>query len=137
MLGEEATQEEVYGEVRELVQSAHDGFNVCIFAYGQTGSGKTYTMRGVDGHPGILPQAAADIFAGVGDRVALNLRMSVLELYQNNLVDLLVDPGKGGNLNIRMDEKVCPLYPKLHTRNTSVILAVAFSCQYMWPHVVV
>ena len=28
VLGEQASQEEVYAEVRELVQSAHDGFNV-------------------------------------------------------------------------------------------------------------
>jgi hypothetical protein len=79
---------------------------VCIFAYGQTGSGKTYTMRGAEGAPGILPQAAADMFTGVGDRIALTLRMSVLELYQDNLVDLLVEPGSGGKLNIRVDEKV-------------------------------
>jgi kinesin family member C1 len=37
----EATQEELYKEVTELVQSALDGYKVCIFSYGQTGSGKS------------------------------------------------------------------------------------------------
>jgi kinesin family protein C1 len=34
-------QEQVFIEVSEFVQSALDGFNVCLFSYGQTGSGKT------------------------------------------------------------------------------------------------
>lgn len=38
-----ASQENVYNTmVKPLVNTAFDGYNVCIFAYGQTGSGKSY-----------------------------------------------------------------------------------------------
>mmetsp|Transcript_43135 Transcript_43135/g.58543 ORF Transcript_43135/g.58543 Transcript_43135/m.58543 type:complete len:89 (+) Transcript_43135:2484-2750(+) len=46
VFGMDSTQEEVFEDTKRLVQSAVDGFNVCIFAYGQTGSGKTFTVQG-------------------------------------------------------------------------------------------
>lgn len=44
VFGETSSQEEVFEDTERLVQSAVDGYNVCIFAYGQTGSGKTFTI---------------------------------------------------------------------------------------------
>ena len=57
-------QEAVFDDSNNLIQSAVDGFNVCIFAYGQTGSGKTYTMIGDRElkSPGVAPRAFQRIF---------------------------------------------------------------------------
>ena len=50
-------------EVSDFVQSALDGFNVCLFSYGQTGSGKTHTMQGSGNGMmrGIIPRAIAQV----------------------------------------------------------------------------
>ncbi|KAF1334093.1 Kinesin-like protein, partial [Globisporangium splendens] len=42
--GQSDSQEHVFNDVSDFIQSAMDGYNVCIFAYGQTGSGKTHTI---------------------------------------------------------------------------------------------
>jgi hypothetical protein len=36
----------VFQEVKELIDSALDGNQVCLMVYGQTSSGKSYTMEG-------------------------------------------------------------------------------------------
>ncbi|KAJ0972433.1 hypothetical protein J5N97_020392 [Dioscorea zingiberensis] len=61
----EASQEDVFVEISQLVQSALDGYKVCIFAYGQTGSGKTYTMMGrpeANEEKGLIPRSLEQIF---------------------------------------------------------------------------
>ena len=57
-------QADVFSEVSGLVQSALDGYKVCIFAYGQKGSGKTYTMQGLEvpGYEGLIPRTIAAVF---------------------------------------------------------------------------
>ena len=56
-------KQQVFEEVKYLVQSSIDGFNVCIFAYGQTGSGKTFTIYGNNDNPGIQPRACDELFS--------------------------------------------------------------------------
>lgn len=60
-----AGQEELYSHASQLVQSAVDGYRVCIFAYGQTGAGKTFTMLGPESDRGIIPRALQQIFESV------------------------------------------------------------------------
>ena len=56
-------QAEVFEDISQLVQSALDGYRVCIFAYGQTGSGKTHTMLGSPADRGMIPRAMDQLFA--------------------------------------------------------------------------
>lgn len=104
VFGVNSTQEEVYEEIRELIRSFLDGYNLCIFAYGQTGSGKTYTMEGPQGNDiemkdnqGIIPRAMKQVFDMIGDLLVCGwtyqFRASYLELYNEEIRDL----AKGSN----------------------------------------
>lgn len=107
------TQEEVYEECRDLVQSAADGYNVTLFAYGQTGAGKTYTMGGTPDNPGVSRRTLNEIFRvceeGSG-RCNYTVLGSMIELYRQDLVDLLAvakakgDRDKVKKLNIRNEK---------------------------------
>lgn len=102
VFGEESTQEEVYAETQPLIRSVLDGYNVCIFAYGQTGSGKTHTMSGTHVEEysgrGINYRALDDLFEikrKRSDEVDYQINVQMLEIYNENLRDLLFDYATG------------------------------------------
>jgi hypothetical protein len=77
-----------------LVQSAIDGYNVCIFAYGQTGSGKTYTVTGSPDNLGIVPRSFMEMFnikhkLEKDNHFTVKFDCYMVELYLDKLLDLL------------------------------------------------
>lgn len=104
-----ASQDDVFEDTKYLIQSAVDGYNVCVFAYGQTGSGKTFTIYGSDNSPGLTPRATAELFKIMKrdhSKYSFSLKVYMVELYQDNLVDLLLPKNaKPLKLDIKKDSK--------------------------------
>lgn len=115
----------MFEAVSEMVQSALDGYHVCLFSYGQTGSGKTHTMNGVptcDTQRGIIPRAVSKILESEerkrGTGWEYTLQATFIEIYNESLRDLLGEengrPGKqleGSCIkhNPRGHTEVCPI----------------------------
>ncbi|KAJ2227492.1 kinesin-like nuclear fusion protein [Coemansia sp. RSA 485] len=104
----ESTQDTVFEEVSQLIQSALDGYPVCIFAYGQTGSGKTHTMQGPDAIEstddkalGIIPRAVQQIYDTTSKLAERGweyvLEGQFVEIYNETLQDLLAPAGRSGS----------------------------------------
>ncbi|KAJ1282383.1 hypothetical protein BS78_03G047600 [Paspalum vaginatum] len=125
VFGPTTTQDEVYKETQSLIRSVMDGYNVCIFAYGQTGSGKTHTMCGPSGglakNFGINYMALNDLFNISTSRedVKYDIRVQMVEIYNEQVRDLLSDDTSSTKLDIRAslnngplnlpDAKICPV----------------------------
>lgn len=97
-------QESIFEMVSPLIQSALDGYNICIFAYGQTGSGKTYTMDGIPSNPGVIPRTVDLLFDSIKNYRHLGweyeIKVTFLEIYNEVLYDLLSNEQK--DMEIRM-----------------------------------
>jgi len=93
VFGPSSQNEEVFGEISQLVQSALDGYNVCIFCYGQTGAGKTYTMSSADG---MIPRATHMIYDKAESLQekgwTYTIEGSFVEVYNEDIHDLLGNP---------------------------------------------
>ncbi|KAH8194427.1 hypothetical protein TruAng_011410 [Truncatella angustata] len=95
------TNQQIFNEVGQLVGSAINGRNVCIFAYGQTGSGKTHTMNYPWNEPnapagyvdfGIIPRSVEKIsdFINTNQGIwELSISGKYIEIYAEKVYDLL------------------------------------------------
>jgi kinesin family protein 4/21/27 len=106
---------------KPLIDRFVEGFNCTILAYGQTSSGKTFTMTGLDldadasdsnNGMGIIPRAVASIFSRArqlkeerGGAWTYNIRGSFIEIYNEDLIDLLaLDDLTGGRREVQIRE---------------------------------
>nr|VZH92780.1 unnamed protein product [Spirometra erinaceieuropaei] len=87
-----ATQMDIFQEIRPLIASCVDGYNVCILAYGPTGSGKTYSMQGTKTEPGISTRAVRELFDLVEPLQGVwntDISVAMFEIHNEVIYDLL------------------------------------------------
>ncbi|XP_011493839.1 PREDICTED: kinesin-like protein KIF14 [Ceratosolen solmsi marchali] len=103
-----ANQESVFNTIGiPLVQSAFEGYNVCLLAYGQTGSGKSYSMMGsesaqpnsleIHSDAGIIPRFCHEIFSRtkLDNYINTTVEISYFEIYNEKIHDLLISNNNG------------------------------------------
>jgi len=90
------TDEEVYGSVQYLLQTAIDGGRATLFCYGMTGSGKTHSMSGIHA------RAPAELFAGLDS--AEPIQLTAYELVGKKCFDLLSDEANKPEVFLRIGE---------------------------------
>ncbi|KAJ2078558.1 hypothetical protein H4R24_004397 [Coemansia sp. RSA 988] len=114
--GADSTQRAVYeASVAPLLARFVEGYNVTVLAYGQTSSGKTHTMGTDGGESGIVPRSLQWLFAwaragghGAGLRRGVDIRISFIEVYNEDLIDLVAQaqgPGVRPPIFVREDAK--------------------------------
>ncbi|NWH73659.1 KIF27 protein, partial [Piaya cayana] len=114
VFGKNSTQEEVYTAcIKPLLVSLTEGYNATVLAYGQTGSGKTYTIGGgyiasvAEYEKGIIPRAIQELFQHIAENCNSDfcVKVSYIEVYKEDLRDLLELDTSVKELHIREDEK--------------------------------
>ena len=111
-----ADQKMIFDTVgQQVLDNAWQGYHCCLFAYGQTGSGKSYSMVGYGANKGIVPISCDEIFKRINqnqekDKI-YEVQVSMLEIYNEKVQDLLIPPNKrpSGGLRIR-ESKVLGIF---------------------------
>lgn len=95
VFGPDSAQDAVYNHTTApMARRFLDGENCVLFAYGMTNAGKTYTIQGTKEVPGILPRLVTAILYEMGTSSGWDLHLSMMEIYQENIYDLLVKKKK-------------------------------------------
>ncbi|XP_060941533.1 kinesin family member 4 [Limanda limanda] len=110
-----AEQEEVYSTaVSPLLSGLFKGYHATVLAYGQTGSGKTFSMGGTytsaqenDSSVGVIPRVIQRIFHESEKQkdCDFSLAVSYLEIYNEDILDLLSSSKDKPSISIREDPK--------------------------------
>nr|AMS24251.1 kinesin 14-IIIa protein [Marsilea vestita] len=101
-------QTDVFADTAPVVVSVLDGYNVCIFAYGQTGTGKTHTMEGTENDRGVNYRTLEELFRLASERKGqfeYTISVSVLEVYNEQIRDLLASPPPSGQSAKKLEIK--------------------------------
>ncbi|KAF9553564.1 kinesin-domain-containing protein [Agrocybe pediades] len=102
-----STQEEIFNnDVEPLIDVVYSGVTVTIFAYGVTSSGKTHTMQGTRAEPGVIPRVVQAMFEKKGaiERFNTSLEISYMEIYKDEVYDLLVNRENAPKLPVREND---------------------------------
>ncbi|XP_059877220.1 LOW QUALITY PROTEIN: kinesin-like protein KIF28P [Delphinus delphis] len=105
-----AGQRDVFHDLgRGILDSAWQGYNTTLLAYGQTGSGKSYSMIGFGANKGIIPNVCEELFQAIENREKnqeYQVTFSMLEIYNEQVRDLLSKTKKPGGLKVREDQQL-------------------------------
>ncbi|XP_041063490.1 kinesin-like protein KIF28P [Carcharodon carcharias] len=101
-----ADQRRVFDDLgQEVLNNAWKGYNATLLAYGQTGSGKSYSMIGYGPDRGIIPLTCDELFKAIKQNQEhdkqYQIYFSMLEIYNEKVIDLLSKSKQPGGLKVR------------------------------------
>ena len=143
VLGQHATQHDVFQEVSPILEQSLVGYSCSFFAYGQSGSGKTHTMLGnhywenpseeqhqsfmSNDDDGLIPRSMQWLFQQLSetkDGILPKISVSYLEIHNEHVIDLLVTTSstvKTPSLEIREYKRGEMYVPNLTTVDVTSI----------------
>lgn len=105
-----AGQSDVFHDIgRGILDSAWRGYNATLLAYGQTGSGKSYSMIGFGTNKGLIPRVCEELFQAIEkqkENLEPQVMFSMLEIYNEQIRDLLSRTKAPGGLRVREDQQL-------------------------------
>lgn len=92
VFNESSSQREIFNEIKPLLVSVIDGYNLTFLVFGEENSGKSYTMFGPPIRRGITYNSYTELFTLKKERIEyedIKFTFSMLEIYNETIKDLL------------------------------------------------
>ncbi|XP_028650066.2 LOW QUALITY PROTEIN: kinesin-like protein KIF18A [Erpetoichthys calabaricus] len=94
---ENSTQADIFDNLMKgMLDGFLNGYNCTVLAYGATGAGKTHTMLGLPSDPGVMYLTMKELYSRIDllkDEIQCDIAVSYLEVYNEQIRDLLVNSG--------------------------------------------